>query len=372
LTIASLPHQRAYLPASELRTRRSLSLANFLFKFFAAASSNSVEYLRIVDTASPHSGDLTLSLPSSQPLATEERPVVLSEIPAELFEELWISSQAEAEELTRSEFSAKLAALGSKHNHGLPGGVVPRAVDVALFFRALHLPDLALAHGCALGRELAWQRFFTLYRTALTQAAIAITGSATLGHDLADSLHSELFGLTERDGQRRSPLESYSGRGALMGWLRTTLAQRHVDHYRRTRRDTPLEAEDPAAPPTVATPSPDTMQKLQLAIADSFQALSPEGRFLLCSYFLDGRTLHQIAQLLRVHEATVSRKLSRLTGDLRKRLLKSLQVGGLSRRGAEEALGTDPRDLTINLRSLLQTTSPRPFFDQAGSLDLTP
>jgi RNA polymerase sigma-70 factor (ECF subfamily) len=330
-----------------------------------------VEYLQIVDTASPHSGDLTLSLPSSQPLATEEFPCP-AQIPAALFEELWPASQAEAVQLSRSEFAAKLTVLGTKHNHGLPREAVPSAVDIASFFRGLRLPDLALAHACALGREVAWERFLSLYRQPLTEAAVAITGSGTLGHDLADSLHSQLFGLTERDGQRQSPLESYSGRGTLMGWLRTTLVQRHIDHYRYTRRESPLEAQDPPAPPTAEIASPAVTQKLQIAIEDALQALSPEDRFLLCSYFLDQRTLRQIAQLLRVHETTVSRKLNRLTVELRKRLLKSLQISSLSRRGAEEALGTDPRDLTINLRSLLQTPRSRPFSDQTCSLDETP
>jgi RNA polymerase sigma-70 factor, ECF subfamily len=330
-----------------------------------------VEYLQIVDTASPHSGDLTFSLPSSQPVAAEELPCSAL-IPAALFEELWLASQAEAIQLSRSEFAAKLATLGTKHNYGLPCEAVPSATNIASFFRALHLSDLALAHACALGREVAWERFLSLYRRPLTEAAIAITGSGTLGHDLADSLHPQLFGLTERDGQRRSPFESYSGRGTLMGWLRTTLVQRHIDHYRHTRRESPLESQDPPAPPTAETASPVVTQKLQIAIVDTLQALSPEDRFLLSSYFLDQHTLRQIAQLLRVHEATVSRKLNRLTVDLRKRLLKSLQTSGLSRRGAEEALGTDPRDLTINLRSLLQTPSSRPFSDQTCSLDQIP
>jgi RNA polymerase sigma-70 factor (ECF subfamily) len=317
-----------------------------------------------VDTLSPHSGDLTLSLSSSQAVASEEL-FCPPEIPAALFEELWVGSQAETVQLSRSEFAAKLIALGGKRNHGLPNEAAPKAVDVASFFRALHLPDLALAHACALGREVAWERFLTLYRKPLTEAAIAIAGSATLGHDLADSLHPQLFGLTERDGHRRSPLDSYSGRGTLMGWLRTTLAQRHIDHYRCTRRESHLEAQDPPAPPADATPSPLIVQRLQIAIEYTLQALSAEDRFLLSSYFLDQRTLRQIAQLSRVHEATISRKLNRLTTDLRKRLLRSLQTSGLSRRGAEEALGVDPRDLTINLRSLLQTPPSRAFSDQA-------
>jgi RNA polymerase sigma-70 factor (ECF subfamily) len=330
-----------------------------------------------VDTASPQSGDLTLSLSSSQSLAAPAQELspalqVSDALPEELREELWLTSQAETLQLTRPEFAAKLTALGSKYNYGLRVEAVPTATDIASFFRALHLSDLALAYACALGRDTAWQRFFALYRAPLTQAAIAITGSSTLGHDLADSLHSQLFGLTERDGQRRSPLDSYSGRGSLMGWLRTTLAQRHVDHHRRTHRESPLEAQDPPAPPTAATPSPVATDKLQTAIEDTLQTLSPEGRFLLSSYFLDQRTLHEIAQVLRVHEATISRKLKRLTADLRKHLLKSLQSAGLSKRAAEEALGTDPRDLTINLRNLLQHPPSQPFSNQASIPEQTP
>jgi RNA polymerase sigma-70 factor, ECF subfamily len=324
-----------------------------------------------VDTASPNSGDLTLTLPSSEPLAAEE-PSAAPQIPPALFEEVWIASQADVVELSRPEFAAKLRALGTKHNYGLPRGSVPGAIDISSFFRALHLTDLALAQACALGREAAWQRFFALYQLPLTEAAIGIAGSTTLGHDLADSLHSQLFGLTERDGQRRSPLESYSGRGSLMGWLRTTLAQRHVDHYRSTRREAPLEAEDAPSPLTTETPSPALTQKLQIAIEDTLQTLSAENRFLLSSYFLDQRTLRQIAQLLGVHEATVSRKLNRLTVDVRKLLIKSLQKAGLSKRGAEEALGTDPRDVTINLRSLLQPPPSRSFSDRACPLGQTP
>jgi RNA polymerase sigma-70 factor (ECF subfamily) len=157
-----------------------------------------------------------------------------------------------------------------------------------------------------------------------------------------------------------------------MGWLRTTLAQRHVDNYRSTRHEAPLDALDPPAQSATDTPSLAITQRLQGSVEDVLRGLSPEDRFLLSSYFLDQHTLREIAELLRVHEATVSRKLKRLTADLRKHLLKSLQTAGLSKRAAEEALGTDPRDLTINLRDVLQTPPTRPFSDKASSLDQTP
>ena len=335
-----------------------------------------------MDTASSQPGELTLTLPSAQPsLAGSETEAdvadaTISGLSPSLIEELWPISEAASCGLTQAEFSAALAAVGAKHHFNQPPDSRPTPAQQAASYRALRLPEFALAQACALGREPAWLRFFSLYRVPLTQAAIAITGSATLGHDLADSLYAELFGLSAPGGERRSPLASYSGRGSLLGWLRTTLAQRHVDHHRRTYRETPLEAiegsEAAASPAASTTPFPAELDRLTHAVAQTLEALAAEDRFLLAAYFLDQQTLLQIARLLHVHEATVSRKLKRLTTGLRKQLLRNLQSGGLSRRAAEEALGADPRDLEINLRSLLQTSQSQPFSDRASCVKPVP
>ena len=234
-------------------------------------------------------------------------------------------------------------------------------------FRSLRLSELALAHSCVLGREAAWQRFLNSYRSPLTQAATAITGSASAGHELADSLYAELYGLRERDGQRRSPLASYSGRGSLLGWLRTTLAQRQVDHHRRTRREAPLDNVDPPAAEALSSPASAELGRLKEAVSLSLRALPTEDRFMLSAYFLDRQSLLEIARVIRVHEATISRRLKRVVADLRKQLVQHLQAGGLSKRAAEEALGADPRDIELNLRALLQTSQGPPFSDQTAS-----
>jgi RNA polymerase sigma-70 factor (ECF subfamily) len=309
-----------------------------------------------MDTATPQSGNLAL--------AGEDVPVLLVEpIPAALRAEL--QTIAAENSLTPAELARALIAIGTKHNFGLPPGATATDAQQEKFLRALQLPDLALAQACALGREAAWQQFLTRFRAPLRQAAIAITGSSSLGEDLADSLYAELFGLSERAGERRSPLASYTGRGSLMGWLRATLAQRHVDHHRRTWRESPLPepgtAPEPAAAPSEAAAEPTQLTRLSHALQQVLQQLAPEDRFLLASYFLDQHTLLEIARLLRVHEATISRKLKRLTTDIHKQLLKQLQAAGLSHRAAEEAMFTDPRDLTLNLRTLLQTSSPAAF-----------
>jgi len=281
--------------------------------------------------------------------------------------ELWTQAQAENYELSETEFALALETAGAKYNFGLPSQQTSTPSQRLAFYRNLHLKELALAHACALGREAAWQELVLQYQAALKQAAIRITGSASLGEDLAGALYSELFGLTESDGVRRSPLASYTGRGSLMGWLQATLTQRHVDHHRRTHREIPLEDNDFAAAPVSPAPATPEIERLKDAIGNTFNTLPAEDRFLLVSYFLDGRTLLELARLLRVHEATMSRRLKRLTQDLRKRLLKDLQAHGMSRAAAEEALGTDPRDIDINLRSLLQASPSSPFPQQAGT-----
>jgi RNA polymerase sigma-70 factor (ECF subfamily) len=269
--------------------------------------------------------------------------------------------------MTLEEFSTVLGSAGAKFNHGFPPDTHPDAAQKIAFFRSLRLSELALAHSCALGREVAWRRFVDRYGDSLTQAAIAITGSATLGHDLANSLYSELYGLRQVAGQRSSPVLSYSGRGSLLGWLRATLAQRHVDHHRRVHRETPLDTFDAAAPEPSSSPLPKELTRLTEAVSRTLKNLLPEDRFLLASYFLDRQTLLQIARILQVHEATISRRLKRLVADLRKQLLHNLESGGLSKRAAEEALGTDPRDVEINLRTLLQTSQTASFLDKKTS-----
>jgi RNA polymerase sigma-70 factor (ECF subfamily) len=314
-----------------------------------------------LDAASPHSAELARVEEVQDP----ER--LLRELSGVEFDELWREADGDSVGLTRDELAGVLLALGRKHNYGLAPGTAAGPKEIGAFWRALQLRDLALAHACALGREAAWQQFIARFREPLTAAAIRITGSAGAGQELADSLYAELFGLTERGEPRRSPLAYYSGRGSLQGFLRATLAQRNVDHYRRASRETALTDGDLPAAPSAPTPRPDVLARVGKCVATTLGSLTPEERFLLSAWFLDGRTLLEISHILRVHEATASRKLQRLTARLHKDLLKNLQASGMSRAAAEEALGTDPRDLDINLRNLLQSSQSGAFLPQGAS-----
>jgi RNA polymerase sigma-70 factor, ECF subfamily len=286
-------------------------------------------------------------------------------LPEMLGEELWRTAGAESAEVSKAEFSQALETIGARDNFGLEPGKQASEGQRETFWRALHLEELAIAHGCALGRESAWRCFLAQYREKLTRAAVEMTRSAALGEELASALYSELFGLTEHEGKRWSPLLGYSGRGSLMGWLRAILAQRRVDQYRKIGRETALDEIEPAAAVSEKIEL-ERLEDLRVALKITLSGASAEERFLLSAYYLDQHTLEEISGVLRVHVATVSRKLKRATERLRKQLLRTLVTQGLSRRAAEEALGSDPRDIEINLRKLLQNSEDAPIPDKEG------
>jgi RNA polymerase sigma-70 factor (ECF subfamily) len=284
-----------------------------------------------------------------------------------LLDKLWRGCNASTWGLGRSEFDRIVMVAGMAQNFGLALGLVASEEQQAAFYAELKLDDLVLAKACAAGNERAWDHFLALYSQPLTRAAVAISGSETVGRDLADAFYAELYGLRERDGVRQCPLDSYRGRGSLLGWLRTTLAQRSVDHYRRTYREQPLDEFDSAAPDGPGSLPVEQVPMLGQAVERALQRTDPEERFILAAYYLDERTLAQIGGVLRVHEATISRRLRRVTESVRKEVVRNLQSAGMSRKTAEEALGTDPRDveLRMDLKKLLQNPKAKAFPEKA-------
>lgn len=279
---------------------------------------------------------------------------------------LWQSCSAGELGIGREDFERLLLGIGRRYNFGHPEKQTTQAGEQVRFLRGLKLEDLLLAYACAQGSEIAWERFLLHYRETLYQAGYSIAGSDSLGRELADSLYADLFGLREKEGERQSPLRHYHGRGPLAAWLRSVLAQRYVDHYRRHRRETPLdEHEEPAAASNMQTATAGDSSadgaKLRKAVEDALHTLNPEERFLLKAYYLDGRTLRELAPLLVTHSSTVHRRLERLTAQLRKRVLKGLRGAGVDRRQAQEMLSVDVRDLDIPLKKILQMSSSQTF-----------
>ncbi len=208
-----------------------------------------------------------------------------------------------------------------------------RAVEA--FIAALHAEDLALACACAQGHADAWDHFVLTYRPELYRAARAMAGDAG-ARELADSLYGELYGLPGPDGARRSLLRYYHGRSRLGTWLRSVLAQRHVDGVRAARRLVSLDDEQrPHGTAELAAPArdhePDEVDRMRTAaacVSEALAALDAPSRLRLAYYYVHGLTLAETGRLVGEHEATASRKLEKARVALR-----GLIEASLGRRG---------------------------------------
>jgi RNA polymerase sigma-70 factor (ECF subfamily) len=277
--------------------------------------------------------------------------------------EIYAKSGADGFGISPEQFSALIDEVAAK---ALPATALTAAKIE--FSKTLRLEELVLARACAAGNERAWEAFLIRYRAKLYEVARQITREDSAGRELADSVYAELFGTRMREGNRVSRLMYYGGRGSLEGWLRTVLAQEFVNTCRKQRRLVSLDEESEegmqfAAPTDEPVAAADP--QLANAIDEALRSLAAEERFVLASYFLDRRTLAQIARALSVHESTISRKVEKLTKSLRKQIMKNLVGKGMSRRQAEEALSADVRDLALDIRaSLAQDSVPAPFLEK--------
>lgn len=209
----------------------------------------------------------------------------------------------------------------------------------------MHEQDLALANACARGDEAAWDRFVLEFRPVLYRAADAIDPSGG-ARETADSLYGELYGLKEKDGQRRSLFTYFQGRSSLATWLRAILSQRYVDRIRANRRLEELPDDEAVQDNrsarsfnTLVRHDPDASRfatAMESALRETLAALEPRDRLRLGCYYSQEMTLVQIGRLTRESEATVSRALARtrraIRDDVRRRLreehkLSEVEIG---------------------------------------------
>jgi len=295
--------------------------------------------------------------------ASKPISVAVQSAVAELLSELHAKGGCEAVGLPRESFAEILCEVATKY---LPAD--NSEGEARAFLLTLRIDELALARACAAGSNSAWEIFLTRYREKLYLSALRIAREDSAARDLADGLYAELYGTSMRDGERVSKLSSFTGRGSLEGWLRTVLAQEFVNRYRRTRRFVSLEEEGEEGA-QFAAPEPEPVapadSRLESTTDAALASLSSEDRMVLAAYYLDGRTLAEIARVLGVHESTVSRKVDKLAKSLRKKILATLTQQGMSRRQAEEALEADVRDLQVDIRrSLVQETQAAAFSEK--------
>lgn len=271
---------------------------------------------------------------------TREAPaaeVAAPPVPEAAIDALFAGAEAARWDVSRDTF-----AVAVRRAVASIAGTSADAARVDAIVASLHAADLALALACAAGHGPAWDHFVLTFRPELYRAARAMTDDAT-GRELADSLYADLFGLDTRDGERRSLFRYYHGRAKLSTWLRSVLAQRHVDVVRARKRTSSLDddAEGPAEERLAAAPVADpataaSMRLAALAVTAALDLLTWDDRRRLAYYYVYGMKLLAIGRAFDESEATASRKLERARQALRAGIEAELAARGLSSREVDD------------------------------------
>jgi RNA polymerase sigma-70 factor (ECF subfamily) len=214
------------------------------------------------------------------------------------------------------------------------------------FVDDIRADDLCLIIACEKGDEKAWEYLVANFDSTVKSAARKISPNSEDAEDLASSIWAELYGLRQdADGNKKSKLSYYSGRGSLAGWLRAVVSQLAIDEYRKQSRYVQIEenrefenlaeessnnsdnhnvvhhADNPEELLTVQQTSND----VSLALKHAVEALDAEDRLVMKLYYFDDLKLKEIAAMFGYHEATASRKLVRIQTDIRKSVEKKLR-----------------------------------------------
>ena len=209
------------------------------------------------------------------------------------------------------------------------------------FIDALHADDLCLIVACERGDQTAWSDLVTRFGATVRSAARQAASNEDAAEDLAQSIWAELHGLRVReDGRPAGKIAYYSGRGSLGGWLRAVVGQLAVDQHRKQSRlvQTEVDADfdrlareshqgEEALSATSTAPDPENAlaerraaSDVESALARAIAELADEDRLLVKLYYFDGLRLREAGAVLGVHEATASRRLTRVHGEVRSRV----------------------------------------------------
>ena len=247
--------------------------------------------------------------------------------------------------------------------------------EVNGFIDSLHADDICLIVACENGNQQAWDDLVERYGATVRSAARTTSSSEDAADDLAQSIWAELYGLRVRaDGRPAGKLAYYSGRGSLGGWLRAVVGQLAVDQHRKRSRLVQTEedadfdrlarastsgeasfsgSQKPSNPESALTDQRAAVD-IEFALATSIGTLVAEDRLLVKLYYFDGLKLREAGAVLGVHEATASRRLSRIHSEIRKRVETVLiKEKGWTRGETERCLSDAAANLDTDLEVLL-------------------
>lgn len=238
--------------------------------------------------------------------------------------------------------------------------------------------DLYLVLACAAGDRIAWEYFADEYLPAMRALAAKACRSMQEGEDLAHELIAVLLGqaagsdsIPESAGQPsplRGKLAGYDARASLLGWLRVVIAHAAIDRQRRRGKESSLDEmmSGPAAPPLSTRGEEDRAAEsmdarwgplLSRMLADVVGRLPARDRLLLALYYGQDVPLRLIGRQFGVHEATASRWLEAVRGDIRRQVERECRgKHGLSAREVKRLWHWISESGTFSLAGLLGTS----------------
>lgn len=248
---------------------------------------------------------------------------------------------------------------------------------VSEFLETIRADDLCLIVACERGDESAWGELVEGYGATVRSAARSASSNEDAAEDLAQSIWAELHGLKVRaDGRPGGKLAYYSGVGSLGGWLRAVVGQLAIDQHRKQARLVQTEEEpemdrlardshqtDQVFPGGKATLNPEDSFANKMAGADVEKALAraiaeleAQDRLLVKLYYFDGLRLREAGTVLGVHEATASRRLTRVHADLRQRVGSILMnENGWTKSETDRSLAEVTSHLEVDLEPMVST-----------------
>lgn len=191
----------------------------------------------------------------------------------------------------------------------------------------LHAADLYVAFSCSLGDPAAMQ---ALERDVLPQVPSVLKGNLPAGMTQDDVMQALRLKLFLRQPEAPPAISTYSGRGALLHWMRAA-ALRVTQDFARARKleiatpdeamlDTPAVNEDADVVYLKNQYAPEFKAAFQEAMA----SLSQRDQSLLRLQYLDGMSAEEIGRIYQTHRTTIWRWLTGCREELLKKTRKLL------------------------------------------------
>lgn len=297
-----------------------------------------------------------------------------------------IARAADARSLKVEDLTARTGAALHKYLLRDDPAAKPEAVNA--FLDSLHADDLCLIVACERGDQTAWSDLVERFGATVKSAARSTSSNEDAAEDLAQSIWAELHGLRVRaDGRPAGKLAYYSGRGSLGGWLRAVVGQLAVDQHRKSARlvqteedadfdrlarashsgEESFSAAQSTSNPEAALAEQRAAGDVETALAEALGELAAEDRLLVKLYYFDGLRLREAGAVLGVHEATASRRLTRLHVEIRKGVEAILMKRrGWTRSEIGRAMSEAASHLDTDLEVMLSDTFPKEQRAQPG------